>query len=59
MPKVKQGDGRVEAGDVSGGLALYQEAMNGFRAAGFKRPKLKEKIDAAKQMLALEPAPEA
>eukprot|EP01052_Picozoa_sp_SAG31_P035698 SAG31_NODE_4343_length_3333_cov_1.727891_3_plen_59_part_00 len=41
-------------------LALYQEAMDGFRGAGFKRPKLKEKMDAAKAQLeaaSAEPAP--
>ena len=36
MPLVKAGDAKVDAGDVEGGLALFQEAMDGFRAAGYK-----------------------
>jgi hypothetical protein len=51
MPLVKQGDEQVAAGDVSAGLALYVKAMDGFRGAGHKRPKLKQKIDAAKELL--------
>jgi hypothetical protein len=51
MPLVKQGDAKVKAGEVSAGLALFQRALDGFRAAGHKRPKLKEKIDAAKELL--------
>lgn len=69
MPLVKRGDEHVKIGEISAGLGLFQQAMDGFRAAGHKRPKLKEKIDAAKEMLiqqqverdaaaASEPAPE-
>lgn len=69
MPLVKQGDDQVKMGNVSVGLGLFQQAMDGFRKAGHQRPKLKEKIDAAKEMLILqqverdaaaaaEPAPE-
>ena len=59
MPLVKKGDALQESGDLDGALALYQEAMDGFRGAGFKRPKLKEKLDAVKEMIArAEPAPE-
>lgn len=36
MPLVKTGDAKVDAGDFEGGLALYQEAMDGFRGAGHK-----------------------
>lgn len=36
MPLVKTGDAKVQAGDFDGGLALYQEAMDGFRGAGHK-----------------------
>ena len=52
MPMVKQGDALVAEGDPVAGLALYQQAMDGFRGAGFKRPKLKEKMDAAKATIA-------
>ena len=45
-------------GQVAEGLAKFQEAMDGFRAAGHKRPKLKEKIDDAKATLS-QPEPEA
>ena len=38
-------------------MALYQEAMDGFRGAGFKRPKLKEKLEETKAKMAA-PAPE-
>eukprot|EP01051_Picozoa_sp_SAG22_P019158 SAG22_NODE_3445_length_1707_cov_1.128731_2_plen_94_part_00 len=58
MPLVKKGDGLLADGDVTGALALYQEAMDGFRGAGFKRPKLKEKLDAAKAALEA-PEPES
>lgn len=59
MPLVKKGDALQESGDLAGALALYQEAMDGFRGAGFKRPKLKEKLDAVKERMAAEdPAPE-
>ena len=51
MPLVKQGDAKVKAGEVAAGLALFQQAMDGFREAGHKRPKLKEKMDAAKELL--------
>ena len=60
MPLVKEGDKMIKAGQVAEGLAKVQEAMDGFRAAGFKRPKLKEKIDGAKALLAAaEPEPDA
>ena len=58
MPLVKKGDGLQEAGDLDGALALYQEAMDGFRAGGFKRPKLKEKLDAVKEKIGGGAAPE-
>ena len=69
MPLVRQGDEQLRTGEISAGLALFQQAMNGFRAAGHNRPKLKEKIDAAKELLieqqmerdavaSVEPAPE-
>ena len=59
MPLVKKGDALQEAGDLDGALALYQEAMEGFRGAGFKRPKLKEKLDAVKaRIVAEEPEPQ-
>ena len=35
-----------------------QESMDGFRGAGYKRPKLKEKLDAIKAKMAAEPEPE-
>ena len=54
MPLVKQGDEQVKMGNVSVGLGLFQQAMDGFRKAGHQRPKLKEKIDAAKEMLILQ-----
>lgn len=57
MPLVKKGDGLQDAGDLDGALALYQEAMDGFRTNGFKRPKLKEKLDAVKAKIAAEPEP--
>ena len=44
MPLVKDGGALEAAGDLAGALALYQQAMDGFRAAGVKRPKLKEKM---------------
>ena len=34
MPLVKNGDTALAAGDLPGALALYQEAMDGFRSAG-------------------------
>ena len=49
---VAQGDNKLAAGDLDGALALYQEAMDGFRSNNFKRPKLKEKLDAAKEQIA-------
>ena len=48
MPLVKKGEGLEESGDLAGALALYQEAMTGFRSEGVKRPKLKEKMDSVK-----------
>ena len=48
MPLVKKGEGLEESGDLAGALALYQEAMTGFRSEGVKRPKLKEKMDNVK-----------
>ena len=48
MPLVKKGEGLEESGDLEGALALYQEAMTGFRSEGVKRPKLKEKMDKVK-----------
>ena len=48
MPLVKKGEGLEESGDLEGALALYQEAMTGFRNEGVKRPKLKEKMDKVK-----------
>jgi hypothetical protein len=57
MPLVKKGDGLQDAGDLDGALALYQEAMDGFRTNGFKRPKLKEKLDAVKAKIAAAPEP--
>ena len=51
MPLVKEGNSNAEAGDLAGALALYQMAMDGFRAAGMKRPKLKEKMDEVKTSL--------
>lgn len=44
MPLVKQGQGLQDGGDLAGAMALYQQAMDGFRAAGAKRPKLKQKM---------------
>lgn len=44
MPLVKQGQGLQDGGDLAGAMALYQQAMDGFRAAGVKRPKLKQKM---------------
>jgi hypothetical protein len=58
MPLVKKGDALQEAGDLDAALALYQESMDGFRSAGYKRPKLKEKLDAIKAKMAAEPEPE-
>jgi hypothetical protein len=55
MPLVKKGDTVKETGDLAGALALYQEAMDAFRNAGFKRPKLKEKLDAVKAEMAAAP----
>ena len=57
-PLVKKGGERQDAGDLEGALALYQEAMNGFTSNGFKRPKLKEKLDEVKAKLAETAAPE-
>eukprot|EP01052_Picozoa_sp_SAG31_P037051 SAG31_NODE_4716_length_3011_cov_1.958791_2_plen_122_part_00 len=34
MPLVKRADGMLSDGDVTGAIALYQEAMTGFRGAG-------------------------
>ena len=48
MPTVKDGDNLEAAGDLEGALAKFQEAMTGFRTAGVKRPKLKEKMDGVK-----------
>jgi hypothetical protein len=56
MPLVKKGDTAQEGGDLDGALALYQEAMDGFRGAGYKRPKLKEKLDAVKEKIAAQEA---
>ena len=59
LPWVKKGDALQASGDLDGALALYQEATDGFRGAGFRRPKLKEKLDAVKgKIAAAEPAPE-
>ena len=55
MPLVKKGDTAQASGDLQGALALYQEAMDGFRTNGFKRPKLKEKLDACKELIAAAP----
>ena len=54
MPLVKQGDGLADGGDLTGALALYQKAMDGFRAQGVKRPKLKAKLDETKAKIAEE-----
>lgn len=51
MPKVKEADGLLAAGDAEGALALYSEALAGFAAAGIKRPKLLEKKKAAEAEL--------
>jgi hypothetical protein len=61
MPIVKEGDGLFSGADFEGALAKYRTAMSGFRDAGFKRPKLKEKLDAATAAIeaASEPEPEA
>ena len=56
LPLVKKGDTAQAQGDLDGALALFQEAMDGFRAAGYKRPKLKEKIDAVKELIAAQEA---
>ena len=52
MPLVKAGDALVADGKVAEGVAKYQQALDGFQAAGMKRPKLKEKLDAATAQLA-------
>ena len=57
-PLVKKGGQLQDAGDLEGALALYQEAMDGFRTNGFKRPKLKEKIDDVTAKIAAGGAPE-
>ena len=54
MPLVKEGNDKADAGDLAGALALYQKAMDGFRAEGLKRPKLKEKLDETKAKIAAE-----
>lgn len=51
MPLVKAADKLVADGKVGEGAAMYQQAVDGFTAAGMKRPKLKEKLDAAKGSL--------
>ena len=51
MPVVKAGEVLEAAGDLSAAMAKYQEAMDGFRAAGVKRPKLKQKMDAVRLKL--------
>ena len=51
MPVVKEADAAVAASDAAGAVVLYQSAMDAFRAAGFKRPMLKQKLDAAKELL--------
>eukprot|EP01044_Picomonas_judraskeda_P004198 COSAG03_NODE_364_length_8537_cov_5.229557_7_plen_178_part_00 len=57
-PLVKKGGQLQDAGDLEGALALYQEALDGFKSNGFKRPKLKEKLDEVKAKLAETAAPE-
>ena len=57
MPLVKEGSALEEAGDLAGAMAKYKEAMGGFRGAGVKRPKLKEKMDACTAKIS-EPEPE-
>ena len=47
-PSVKAGEKLEADGDLEGALGKYQEAMNGFRSEGVKRPKLKEKMDLVK-----------
>ncbi len=56
MPLVKKGDAAQDGGDLDGALALYQEAMDGFRSAGYGRPKLKEKLDAIKEKISAQEA---
>jgi hypothetical protein len=51
-PCFVQADDKQAAGDLDGALALYQEAMDGFRSNGYKRPKLKEKLDEVKERIA-------
>ena len=58
IPLVKKGDAAQKAGDLDGALALYQEVMDGFRGAGYKRPKLQEKIDAVEEKIAAQDAEE-
>jgi hypothetical protein len=52
LPYVKAGEGLEEKGDFAGALVKYQQAMDGFRAQGVKRPKLKEKMDQVKVRVA-------
>ena len=54
MPLVKVADGLVVSGELAAAAARYQEALDGFRAAGCKRPKLEKKLEAtrAKQLTA-------
>lgn len=51
MPLVKQGDAEVAAADLLAGLSSYSRALEGFNAAGHKRPTLQAKIDAVKAEL--------
>lgn len=56
LPLVKKGDAAQAKGDLDSALALFQEALDGFRGAGYKRPRLTEKIDAVKELIAAQEA---
>lgn len=61
LPLVKRGDELQAAGETEAAMAAYTEALRGFQHAGFKRPKLSDKIrDLQAHMAAAvaEPAPE-
>lgn len=55
---VKAGDRLAAAKELEAALALYTEALAGFEAAGMQRPRLREKVAAARALLGgqLEPA---
>jgi hypothetical protein len=52
MPLVRRGEALEADGEARQALALYEEALAGFQAAGCPRPKLAARVTAARGKLA-------